>query len=621
MKIRSRILRAILPLVVWTFAVAAFGAPSVPAEPKSDATGSVAPIEESDADELQSESVEEPDGQESAESAEEDPAVMAGKVAGEIATSVEENSADDLLNLATEVKLSAESVLDLTKVIAYCIEAEKKGLSEESLEYCRQLKVSSQLERGLTMANMFMSDRLSVRDLPRGWETVRSMALDDLSAAVEAVPDLMLAQLALGRLEMLPGGDTERAKTALDKAIELAAEEEPQALSEALKYRSILADDSQEGLNYLHRAMENVQDNPVILSLMAQRLSEIHRDDEALAAIDRALELNPENGDFKKAKAFALAALERFDEAEVLFDEALPDGPDDLLSKIEKGQFLSSIHKNEEAIALFTELIDSVKTVPTLYYLRGALYAQEKDYKKALRDVNQSLRLDPTFSEAIQLKAVIYLQQKKNADAVRLFETLLDKSPKDESNVTQLAYAMAQNDDYAGAIRTLDALQEEKPDSVSLLRSHADIDLLYGKFAEAIASYERILELSPDDSAALNNYSWLLSTAPDDAVRNGQKALELALSACEKTNYKEAHILSTLGAAYAELGDFETAKKWSAQAVAIAEKEKHDRLEDLKKEFESYENAQPWRETPEKAGVSTETTPADDSTGQEPDFF
>lgn len=539
-------------------------------------------------------------------------------VSREIETAIEENSADDLLNLATEAKLSAESILDLTKVIAYCVEAEKKGLSAESLEYCRQLKMSSQLERGLALAKIFMNDDLSIDDLPNGWNVVRLMALEDLESAVQENSGLTLAQLAIGRLQMLPDGDPVKAVAALDAAIETAVEEDPEILVEALKFRAMLEDDNEKGTELLNRALTLSEENPSLLNLLATRLMETRRDEKALEIIDRALAGEPDNGTFKKTKSLILAALERYDEAKALFDESMAGREDDLIAKIEKGQFLASIGQNQEAIDHFTQLIEEIGPIPSLLYLRAAVYIQEKDYKKGLRDVNKALGIDSSFSEAIRLKAVIYIQEEKFADAVRLLEKLRSQDPEDEALVAQLAYTMAQNDDFAGGMKRLDALLEKKPESLPLLRGKADMFLMFGRWLEAIDVYEKILKDHPGDSGTLNNLSWLLATSPDDSVRDGEKALQLALLAAEKTNYRESYILSTLAAAYAELGQFDEARSWSEKAVVMAEKEKEERLDDLKNELESYRKNEPWRETPQKAGVSTE--PPQTESG-ETDFF
>ena len=90
-----------------------------------------------------------------------------------------------------------------------------------------------------------------------------------------------------------------------------------------------------------------------------------------------------------------------------------------------------------------------------------------------------------------------------------------------------------------------------------------------GKQAEAIADYEAALKLEPKNSGVLNNLAWVLATSPDDKLRNGKRAIELAKQACEVTEYKQAHILSTLAAGYAETGDFDTAINWSKKAVEL----------------------------------------------------
>ena len=140
-----------------------------------------------------------------------------------------------------------------------------------------------------------------------------------------------------------------------------------------------------------------------------------------------------------------------------------------------------------------------------------------------------------------------------------------------------------------------------------VFRSRGDCYLNIGDQAAAIADYEKAFKMNPDDWGLLNNFSWVLATAPDAKLRDGKRALDLGLKACEKTNYKRPHILSTLAAAYAETGDFENAKKWSAEAVKLAsvkpkedaedaDDDMSDMKEELQKENDSYKDKKPWRE-------------------------
>ena len=59
------------------------------------------------------------------------------------------------------------------------------------------------------------------------------------------------------------------------------------------------------------------------------------------------------------------------------------------------------------------------------------------------------------------------------------------------------------------------------------------------------------------------------------------------------TEYKQAHILSTLAAGYAETGDFDNAVKWSKRAIEVGDV---SLKEPLRKELASYFDKKPWRE-------------------------
>jgi hypothetical protein len=67
----------------------------------------------------------------------------------------------------------------------------------------------------------------------------------------------------------------------------------------------------------------------------------------------------------------------------------------------------------------------------------------------------------------------------------------------------------------------------------------------------------------------MNDLGWTLATAADPKVRDGKAAVEFATKACELTTWKQPAYLDTLGAAYAEAGEFDTAVRRQIEAISL----------------------------------------------------
>jgi tetratricopeptide (TPR) repeat protein len=91
-----------------------------------------------------------------------------------------------------------------------------------------------------------------------------------------------------------------------------------------------------------------------------------------------------------------------------------------------------------------------------------------------------------------------------------------------------------------------------------------------GHLAEAATYYEAALKVDPGNPVALNNYSRLLASSPDKAVRDGAKAVELARRLNQRTQGQNPSAIATLATAYAACGKFTDALHSIEQAQIIA---------------------------------------------------
>jgi tetratricopeptide (TPR) repeat protein len=517
------------------------------------------------------------------------------------------------LDQATETKLSARRLRDLDRVIELCEEAIEKGLNDANKQYAVDLLTSTLYERAERLIEPVLEGQLDAT-----WSRRRDLARASLEQALEKKSTDGEIHLLLAQVLALPGGDASRGREAAEKAVELLRDNPPRR-SVALLASAHFVEDADQKLERINAAIES---DPRNLDAWRERgRLRLAKNDDAGAVEDflHLLEENAEDAEALRSVAQALAGQEKYEEALEHINKAIAVNPE----AASVFALRASIHmmqgKADEALAdLNTALKIEPRDVGSLM-TRAAVRVTREEFDEALADAGRALELRPGLPQALLLRSEIAVAAGKYPQAISDLRQLLRRDPDNLRLKTQMAAVYLADQRPRKAIELYSSVIDADDQQWRALRGRGDARLGIGDHAGAVADYQRALELAPEDSGLLNNLAWVLATSPDDNLRNGQRAVELATKACELTEYDAAHILSTLAAGFAELGQFDTAIKWSQKAVEKGKGEEEIR-EQLAAELDSYQHHKPWRERqtveeteneePDVSDLRLETPPA-----------
>lgn len=522
----------------------------------------------------------------------------------------QEGDNDGQAKLDEAIKLieTATTNKDFDSVGDLCEEAIDAGLSDESAELAKKTWANACLKYA-----QLHGEKVFVTPADARWKFLRQQALTRLEKAVELVPELTDAQLLITQFNLLPGGDKDAAQEALAKAFENSGDN-PGQQAMAMVLRAQSADNAEQKMTDLNKALEVDPDNELALSLRGDLYFEQGKTDEAIADYRKLAEKQGNNSSTLMLLADRLTQSGKFDDAVATIDQALAINPESADAWLLRAQANLSNEKDEEAEADCTRALELDPRNLLALQLRASAKLSLEKYEDALKDVEKVLTFQHNSVAAINLRAMIYAAMEKYEPAIEDMQLLVDNFPDNPGFKTMLGIFYNASDRPSKAIEIYDELLAENSESAPILRSRGDAYLSRGDHKPAIDDYEAALKLDEDDDGILNNLAWVLATSPDAELRNGSRALVLAIKAAELTEYKQAHILSTLAASYAESGDFENAVKWSEKALELAAPGRQ--ATDLARELETLKKGEPIREreTVEDENKNDEEKTDDDGT-------
>jgi tetratricopeptide (TPR) repeat protein len=253
------------------------------------------------------------------------------------------------------------------------------------------------------------------------------------------------------------------------------------------------------------------------------------------------------------------------------------------------------VHSTEQALDFYNDEIVRAPSDPAAYVRRAAVWKCKGEYDRAIADCDAALQLDRNDAAAYANRGATLELKGEHEAAIEDCTAAIRLDRGFALAYLNRGAAWGNSGQFQHAVNDLNEAIRLDPADALAYRNRGAAWRHLGNYEKALQDCSQAMNLDYTCADAFNDSAWLRATCPDGRFRDGQKALENAQKACELSGWKCSKYLSTLAAAYAELGQFDMAGEWEAKAVLLAKTPLDEREEKMQLEY--YAAGKAYRDT------------------------
>jgi len=222
-----------------------------------------------------------------------------------------------------------------------------------------------------------------------------------------------------------------------------------------------------------------------------------------------------------------------------------------------------------EAISLFREGLKVAPRDATLHQNLGTALYLAGDPRAAEAEFEEAARLLPGYAKALFSLGVLMEERGRDQEALDRFSKAVASDPTMVNARASLADALRRSGKLEASIAEYTEIVKVDPSASQARFGRAMALVRLRRFAEARAVLEEAVRVHPEQPGLVHALARILAAAPDDAVRDGPRALTIVQS-LEKAAAPSVALVETAAMALAENGRFAEAVARQRQAIAMA---------------------------------------------------
>jgi protein O-mannosyl-transferase len=298
------------------------------------------------------------------------------------------------------------------------------------------------------------------------------------------------------------------------------------------------------------------ENNDIAERGMGTALLKVGRIEEAITHDRAALRIHPHDPLGLTNLANALMQNKELPEAIEHYREVVRLSPNDSELRCNLAKALAQNGAPQEANEQFRAALRIRPSSSDAAYSLGNALLEQGNLDEAISYFRKAIASDPKNIGAHYNLGIALSRKGEFDQAIAEFETTIQLQPQHAGAQNNLTLALLEKGEVQGAIDHGRKALQIQPDNPELQNNLAVALLRDGQLADAVAEWRETVRLHPDKISVTITLAWILSTAPEPSIRDGTRALDLALRAYQTSGGRNLMISRVLAAAYAENGRF-----------------------------------------------------------------